>query len=148
MNTITKMSTLPYLPTELWNKIYDYKGAMEARDEHKNAMWETFRLIKSINQSNWLNECGCIVCEERCWELNASSSFEHREMVDTYEGNMCPDCTMSKWESEANHYYEEHWGKDVAYDRFLDDLETGMYDDNLYYMTNPTEWERDIVPWN
>ena len=136
MNTITKMSTLPYLPTELWNKIYDYKEAMEARDAHKHAMYETFRFIKSVNQSNWLESCTCYCCEERCWELDASSSFEHREMVSTYHGNQCPDCTMSEWEGLTQSYYEAHWGKDVAYDRFLDDLETG--EDNLFYMMNPT----------
>ena len=138
MNTITKMSTLPYLPTELWNKIYDYKEAMEARDAqvlHKNAMYETFRFIKSVvkvSGGRFMDECTCECCEVRCWEVDKDSGFMYGDMIATSYGTECPDCIDREWE-EAKYFYEG-WFDGGGYDRFLDDLESGEKGDVLEAM--------------
>ena len=132
MNTITKMSTLPYLPTELWNKIYDYKGAMEARDAHKHGMYETFRFIKGLGYltTNWQEECTCARCDDRCWEVDKTASFDFNDMVGTSYGNHCPDCIDSIWDDES-WWYEATWGCTDGYTRFLDDLESGNKPEEL-----------------
>ena len=129
MNTITKMSTLPYLPTEIWDKIYDIKETMEERDAHKLAMYDTFRFIKSVvkvSGGRFLDECTCECCEERCWEVDKDSGFMHADMIATSYGTECPDCIDREWE-EAKYYYEE-WFMGDAYTRFLDDLESGEHE--------------------
>ena len=114
MNTTTKMSTLPYLPTELWDKIYDIKESMEERDAHrdahKNAMYESLLVIMT------LDDYTCSSCEERCWEVDKSSGHDQSEMI----GGICPDCIERHWE-----YYQDNYDGHDAYEQFLDDVTYG-----------------------
>ena len=71
-------NTLPYLPTELTNMIFDYKEAFEAKDKHNTL---TVELVKSIHAVN-----------DRClFELNHYCDIETEEEVEDYYGIVLED---------------------------------------------------------
>ena len=43
---LTRMTTTPNLPTEMWDIIFDYKNAMETKDKHKEKMTDSLGYIK------------------------------------------------------------------------------------------------------
>tara|TARA_R110002167_G_scaffold222890_1_gene427867 strand:- start:101 stop:604 length:504 start_codon:yes stop_codon:yes gene_type:complete len=127
--------TLPHLPTEIWDKIYDIKESMEERDEHKEEMWQTFRFIETIGnrmqfefddeQVKFTDMCKCWRCGESCLRQTWSDRdgvhagnpiFDHEEYIYvrrekrgiyTHEP-LCPDCIDYGWEV-MNNLSREGW---------------------------------------
>ena len=147
--------TLPYLPTEIWDKIYDIKESMEERDEHKEEMWQTFRFIETIGnrmqfkfddeQVEFMDMCRCKYCGSRCWEVAHPDNllgvratipiFDHEDMIYAKRAvAICPDCIDNGWEVMNNlsrdgwrleRMRSWGWAADDGKEKWIEDLKSG-----------------------
>jgi len=132
MNT----TNLPYLPTEIWDKIYDVKEAMEEEEEqgHKSKMRPVFSDIKELFGEGSLaylpSETECMSCQQQCCEMSTSMYNYGSFALDMTKHGICQDCVGIHWEQhldggEGIEYGET--GHDESYQEFLD-----MYLDTMY----------------
>lgn len=136
MNTINNQQALPHLPTEIWDKIYDVKHAMEVVDrqksEHKSELRPVLDDIRELfgwqyGANSLPSDTACDCCRDQCTEmLPPDSNGGYGSFQDMTNYGICQDCMDELWEQhlsgneEAIPYGEP--GHDESWDEFIDGL--------------------------
>ena len=141
MNTINNQQALPHLPTEIWDKIYDVKEAMEIVDmqksEHKSqlrpVLADLTELFGLCTTNSLPSHTACDCCKEQCNEMlqhgiNSNGGYGYFHGMTKY--GVCDNCMYQLWdqhlsEQEAIPFGEP--GHDESYAEFIDELYDGVY---------------------
>lgn len=137
MNTISNQQTLPHLPTEIWDKIYDVKEALEIVDKHKSQLQPVIDDIREMFgtlTTNYLprqTACGC--CRQQCHEMlppGSDGGYGYFEDLTMY--GVCETCMYGLWHqylqdnAKAEAYgepgYDESWDKFIRSRHFASDV--------------------------
>ena len=140
MNTINNQQALPHMPTEIWEKIYDVKDAMEIVDmqksEHKSqlrpVLADLTELFGLCTTNSLPSQLACDCCKEQCTEmLPPDSNGGYGYFHDMTKYGVCETCINQLWEQ---HLYSQPEavafgspGHIESYDEFIDDMYDGVY---------------------
>ena len=135
MNTISNQQTLPHLPTEIWDKIYEVKEALEIVDKHKSQLRPVLGDIRELfgmRRSALPSQTACDCCKEQCHEMlppdfDGGYGYFH----DLTKYGVCQSCMYGLWHqylqdnAEAEAYGEP--GHDESWDEFISCMHAGYY---------------------
>tara|TARA_R110000764_G_scaffold36063_6_gene80668 strand:- start:333 stop:749 length:417 start_codon:yes stop_codon:yes gene_type:complete len=135
MNTINNQQALPHLPTEIWEKIYDVKDAMEIVDMHKSQLRPVLYDIRELFSSPFIalpSQTACDCCKEQCTEmLPPDSNSGYGSFQDMSKYGVCENCMYQLWEQHLSEQEEAvaygSPGHDESWDEFIDELYDGVY---------------------
>ncbi len=95
MNTL---NNLPYLPTEIWDKIFDIKYSLEDKEDHKNKQNMVLKQFNTLSDSllNYypLEDWFCM-----CEAINNTvfMQHEHKIYISVFSRSMCRLLQEEKW---------------------------------------------------